>query len=330
MIMHERASAGNVVRAILIAAAGMSSLANVQAAAYPDHPIRFIVPSAPGGGPDTVARLISAELVNQMGQQVVVDNRPGGAFVIGMDAIAKAPRDGYTIGYGSVGPLAISRHLSAKLPYDPDKDFQAISQVGMSQCIIGVNPASPIKSVRDLIDTAKKNPDKLTYGASNGSISHLSAELFNQMAGTKIVHVSYKNGAQAITDVMGKQVDMVFGNLPEIWSHVRSGKIRGLAVTGPHRSPGFPELPRVADVGVPGYEAVTWGGIVGPAGMPKDIGQRLNVEINKAIATPTFKEKYAAIGNEPLGGTPEAFARFIHDESAKWGKVVKRLGTKMD
>ena len=328
--MNELSSARNAIRAVLFASLGMSGVADVHAAGYPDHPIRFIVPSAPGGGPDTVARLLSAELVKQTGQQVIVDNRPGGAFVIGMDAIAKAPRDGYTIGYGSVGPLTIARHLTTKLPYDPDKDFQAISQVGMSQCIVGVNPSSPIKSVRDLIDAAKKNPDKLTYGASNGSISHLSVELFKQMTDTKIVHVSYKNGAQAVTDLMGGQVDTVFGNLPEIWSHVKSGKVRGLAVTGPRRSPGFPELPRIAEVGVPGYEAVTWGGIVGPAGMPKEIVQRLNVEINKAIATPTFKEKYAAIGNEPLGGTPEDFGRFIQQESAKWGAVVKRLGAKID
>jgi tripartite-type tricarboxylate transporter receptor subunit TctC len=316
--------------AVFIAALGVGSTVSGQAATYPDHPIRFIVPSAPGGGPDTVARLIAAELVKQMGQQIVVDNRPGGAFVIGMDAIAKAPHDGYTIGYGSVGPLAISRHLTSKLPYDPEKDFQAISQVGMSQCIVAVNPSSPIKSVRELIDTARQKPDRLSYGASNGSISHLAAELFKIMTGTKIVHVSYKNGAQAVTDVMGGQVDMVFGNLPEIWSHVRSGKVRALAVTGPHRSPGFPDLPRVAEVGVPGYEAVTWGGIVGPAGMPKEIVERLNVEINKAIAASTFKEKYGAIGNEPLGGTPEEFARFIRQESAKWGKVVKTIGAKMD
>jgi len=328
--MREVSRAPGAIRTVVMTALGMFVVANAHAAGYPDRPIHFIVPSAPGGGPDTVARLISAELVKQTGQQVVVDNRPGGAFVIGMDAIAKAPRDGYTIGYGSVGPLAIAPHLSAKLPYDPDRDFQTISQVGMSQCIVGVNPASPIRSVRDLIDAAKKNPDKLTYGASNGSISHLSVELFKQMTDTKIVHVSYKNGAQAVTDLMGRQVDVVFGNLPEIWSHVKSGKVRGLAVTGPHRSPGFPDLPRVAEVGVPGYEAVTWGGIVGPAGMPKDIVQRLNVEINKAIATPTFKERYAAIGNEPLGGTPGDFERFIRQESAKWGAVVKRLGTKMD
>ena len=328
--MHELSSARNAIHAVLVASVVMCGVANVHAAGYPERPIHFIVPSAPGGGPDTVARLLSAELLKQTGQQVIVDNRPGGAFVIGMDAIAKAPRDGYTIGYGSVGPLTIARHLTTKLPYDPDKDFQAIGQVGMSQCIVGVNPASPIKSVRDLIDAAKKNPDKLTYGASNGSISHLSVELFKQMTDTKIVHVSYKNGAQAVTDLMGRQVDTVFGNLPEIWAHVKSGKVRGLAVTGPHRSPGFPDLPRVAEVGVPGYEAVTWGGIVGPAGIPKEIVQRLNAEINKAIATPTFKEKYAAIGNEPLGGTPDDFARFIQQESAKWGAVVKRLGAKID
>jgi tripartite-type tricarboxylate transporter receptor subunit TctC len=312
-------------------ALGASATTNVMAAAYPDRPIRLIVPSAAGGGPDTVARLIAAEFTKQMGQQVVVDNRPGGAFTIGMDAIAKAAPDGYTIGYASVGPLAINRSLLPKMPYDPDRDLQAIGQVGMSQCIVGVTPSAPFKTVGELIAYAKKNPDRLTHGSSgNGSIDQLSAELFKMMTGTHMVHVPYKTGAQAVTELIAGQVNLMFANLPSIWTHVKSGKVRALAVTGPRRSPGFPEVPTVAEAGVPGYEAVTWGGIVTPAGVPKAIVARLNTEVNTAIATPTFKEKYGAIGNEPLGGTPEQFAAFIRKESAKWAEVVKHVGAKLD
>jgi tripartite-type tricarboxylate transporter receptor subunit TctC len=304
---------------------------SVVAATYPDRPIRLIVPSAAGGGPDTVARLIAAELTKQMGQQIVVDNRPGGAFIIGMDAIAKAAPDGYTIGYASVGPLAINRSLLPKMPYDPDRDLQAIGQVGMSQCIVGVTPSAPFKTVGELIAYAKKNPDKLTHGsAGNGSIDQLSAELFKMMTGTRMVHVPYKTSAQAVTELMAGQVNLMFANLPSIWTHVKSGKVGALAVTGSRRSPGFPDLPTIAEAGVPGYEAVTWGGIVSPAGMPKAIVGRLNTEVNAAIATPTFKEKYGAIGNEPLGGTPEHFAAFIRKEAAKWAAVVKHVGAKLD
>jgi tripartite-type tricarboxylate transporter receptor subunit TctC len=313
-----------------IIAAGACVSAPVQAQQYPDKPIRFIVPSAPGGGPDTVARLLAPLLSEQMKQQVVVDNRPGGAFVIGLKALTASDPDGYTIGYGSVGPLAISPNLVRKLPYDPDKDIQAIAQVGMSQCIIGVNLALPVKSVKELIQYAKANPDKATYGASNGAIGHVAPELFNVMTGTRLVHISYKSGAQAVTDLMGGQIQMVFGNLPEIWSHVKSGKVRGIAVTGPRRSPGFPDLPTVSESGVPGYSAISWGGIVAPMGVPKPIADKLNAEINRAIQHPTFQKRYRDIGNEPLTGTPEHFAKFIREERAKWAKVVKDANIKAD
>ena len=305
--------------------------ASVAAADYPERPIRLIVPSAAGGGPDTVARLIAAEFTKKMGQQIVVDNRPGGAFTIGMDAIAKAAPDGYTIGYASVGPLAINRSLLPKMPYDPERDLQAIGQVGMSQCIVGVTPSAAIKTMGELIAYAKANPDKLTHGsAGNGSIDHLSAELFKMMTGTRMVHVPYKTSAQAVTELIAGQVNLMFANLPSIWTHVKSGKVRALAVTGPRRSPGFPDLPTIAEAGVADYEAVTWGGIVAPAGMPRAIVARLNTEVNAAIATPTFREKYGAIGNEALGGTPEQFTAFIAKESAKWAVVVKHVGAKLD
>jgi tripartite-type tricarboxylate transporter receptor subunit TctC len=325
-MLLRRNTAHLIIAAVSLLAGAMAAFA----AGYPDRPVRLIVPAAAGGGPDTVARLLGAELSKQLGQQVVIDNRPGGAFMIGMDAVAKSNPDGYTIGYGSVGPLAINRSLVSKMPYDADKDLIAVGQVGMSQCILAVTLSLPVKTANELIAYAKKNPDRLTYAASNGSISHVSAELFKIMTGTQIVHVPYKSGTQAVAEIMAGQVQVIFGNLPEVWSHVRAEKVRALAVTGRRRSPGFPDLPTLAEASVPGYEAVTWGGIVGPAGIPSPVITRLNAEINRAIATPNFKEKYGAIGNEPLGGTPEQFAAFIREETAKWAKVVKHIGAKLD
>ncbi len=313
-----------------LATAVLAFTSAVHAQQYPAHSIRFVVPSAAGGGPDTVARLLASVLSERLKQQVIVDNRPGGAFTIGIKAVVTAEPDGYTIGYGSVGPLAISPALLPSVPYDPDKDLQAIAQVGMSQCILAVNLSLPVKSVKELIAYAKSNPGRLSYGASNGSIDHVAADLFNMMAGTRIVHVPYKSGAQSVSEVIGGQIQLIFANLPEIWSQVGGGKVRALAVTGPRRSPGFPELPTVGEAGLPGYDAISWGGVIAPAGTPKPLVQKLNAEINHAVATPLFQKRYRDIGNEPMTGTPEQFAQFIRDQRVKWAKVVKHIGATVD
>jgi tripartite-type tricarboxylate transporter receptor subunit TctC len=306
-------------------------LALPAAAQYPDRPIRFVVPQAPGSASDTVARILAAELAREMGQPIVVDNRPGGALVIGMDIVAKSPPDGYTIGLGPVGAMAISRNMVAKLPYDIDRDFQPIAQVTRGNILVAVSPTLPVKTVKELIDYAKANPGKLMNASSgNGTPGHVSAELFKFMSGTQIVHVPYKGGAQAINDLIAGHVDVMFESLNSIATFARSGRVRAIAVTGPTRSPAYPDIPTLAEAGVPGYEATTWSGVVGPAGLPRPILDKLNAGINRSIASPTMKDKFAFIGDDLVGGTPEAFGDFIRKENAKWAEVIRRSGAKIE
>jgi tripartite-type tricarboxylate transporter receptor subunit TctC len=312
-------------------AVGALAVAGAAAAQYPDRPIRLIVPQAAGSATDNVARILGAELAKQIGQQIVVENRPGGALTIGIDAVAKAPPDGYTIGMGPIGALAITRHMVAKLPYDIERDLQPICVVTKGHLLLAVSPKLDINSVPELIDYAKKNPGKLVNASSsNGSPGHVGGELFKYMAGVEIVHIPYKGGAMAINDLIAGHVQLMFESLNSISPHARSGKVRALAVSGARRSPGFPELPTVAEAGVPGYEAGTWSGVIGPAGMPRPVVEKLNAAINRAIQSPAFKERFALIGDEPAGGTPEEFAELIRRDSAKWAAVVKRSGARID
>jgi len=298
---------------------------------YPDRPVRLIVPQAPGSATDTVARILGAELAKELGVQIIVDNRPGGALTIGLDLTAKAAPDGYTIGMGPIGALAITRHMVAKLPYDIERDFQPIALVTRGHLLLAISPELPVKSVPELIEHAKKNPGKLlNASSSNGSPGHVGGELFKSMTGTEIVHVPYRGGANAITDLIAGRVHLMFESLNSIAPHARGDKLRALAVSGARRSPGFPALPTVAEAGVPGYEAGTWSGVIAPAGMPRPIVDKLNAAINRAIASTAFKERFAAIGDEPAGGTPEEFAETIAKDSAKWADVVSRSGAKLD
>jgi tripartite-type tricarboxylate transporter receptor subunit TctC len=307
------------------------ALAGAAAGQYPDRPIRLIVPQAAGSATDNVARILGVELAKQIGQQIVVENRPGGALTIGIDAVAKAPPDGYTIGMGPIGALAITRHMVAKLPYDIERDLQPVVVVTKGHLLLAVSPKLDINSVPELIAYAKKNPGKLVNASSsNGSPGHVGGELFKYMTGTEIVHIPYKGGAMAINDLIAGHVQLMFESLNSISPHARSGKVRALAVSGARRSPGFPELPTVAEAGVPGYEAGTWSGVIGPAGMPRPVVDKLNAAINRAIESPIFKERFAVIGDEPAGGTPEEFAALIRKDSAKWAEVVKRSGARID
>jgi tripartite-type tricarboxylate transporter receptor subunit TctC len=312
-------------------AAALWALAAGAAAGYPDRPVRLIVPQAAGSATDTVARILAPELSKQLGQPVVVESRPGGALTIGIDLVAKSVPDGYTIGMGPVGALAITRHMVSKLPYDIERDLQPIALVTRGHLLLAVSPAFPVKSVQDLIDYAKKNPGKLTNASSsNGSPGHVGGELFKLMTGTDIVHVPYKGGAMAINDLIAGHVQLMFESLNSIAPHARSGKVRALAVSGPRRSPGFPDLPTIAEAGVAGYEATTWSGVIAPARVPRPIVDTLNAAVNKAIASPLFKARFGEIGDEPAGGTPEEFAETIRKDSAKWADVVKRSGAKID
>ena len=301
------------------------------AADYPDHPLRLIVPQAAGSATDTVARILAPEMSKSLEQVVIVENRPGGALTIGIDAVAKAAPDGYTIGMGPIGALAITRHMVAKLPYDIERDLQPIALIARGNMLLAVSPSLPVKSVRELIDLAKKMPGKLTNASSsNGSPGHVAGELFKYMTGTDIVHVPYKGGAMAINDLIAGHVQVMWESLNSISPYARSGKVRPLAVSGARRSPAFPDLPTIAEAGVPGYEASTWSGVIGPAGLPRPIVDRLNAAVNEAIRSPLFVERFAIIGDEPAGGTPEQFAETIRRDSARWAEVIKRSGAKID
>jgi tripartite-type tricarboxylate transporter receptor subunit TctC len=317
-------------KAVLIVLMLTATLVAVQAADYPDHPIRFIVPQAAGSATDTVARILAAELSKELGQPVIVDDRPGGALTIGLDLVAKSPLDGYTIGMGPIGALAITRHMVAKLPYNIERDFQPIAMVARGHLLLAVSPKLPIHSVKELVDYAKKNPGKLTNASSsNGSPGHVGGELFKYMTGTEIVHVPYRGGAPAITDLIAGHVDIMFESLQSIATFARDGKVRALGVSGATRSPAFPDLPTIGE-SVPGYLAPTWTGVIAPAGVPKPIVVKLNAAINKALASEAFKEKFAKIGDEPAGGTPEEFAATIKADSAKWEEVVRRSGARLE
>lgn len=319
------------MRTLGLIALTLSATLTAAAAEYPDHPIRLVVPQAAGSATDNAARLIGAVLTEEFGQQVVVENRPGGALTIGLDVVAKSPPDGYTLGMGPVGALAITRHMVAKLPYDIERDFQPIAKLTRGQMLLAVSPQSPIHSVKELIDYAKKNPGKLSNASSsNGSPGHVGGELFKFMTGTQIVHVPYRGGSLAINDLIAGHVDLMFESLQSITPIARSGKVRALAVTGDHRSPAFPDLPTVAEAGVPGYVAATWTGIVAPAGVPRPIVDKLNAAVNKALKSPAFLEKFTKFGDEPGGGSPEDFAATIKADSAKWAEVIKRSGAKLD
>jgi tripartite-type tricarboxylate transporter receptor subunit TctC len=317
------------MRRVLCALLALSACAAF--AEYPERPVRLIVPQAAGSATDTVARILAAEMAGPLGQSVVVEDRPGGALTIGIDLVAKSAPDGYTTGMGPIGAMAITRHMVAKLPYDIERDLQPIALVVKGHLLLAVSPSLPVNSVKELIEYAKKNPGKLmNASSSNGSPGHVGGELFKYMTGTDIVHVPYKGGAMAINDLIAGHVQVMFESLNSISTHARSGKVKALAVSGSKRSVGFPDLPTIAEAGVPGYDAATWTGVIGPAGMPRPIVLKLNAAINQAIAGPTFLARFAQIGDEPAGGTPEDFAETIRRDSAKWAEVVRRSGAKID
>jgi tripartite-type tricarboxylate transporter receptor subunit TctC len=293
--------------------------------------VRVVVPYAAGGLPDTMARIAAPRLVESLGQHFVVDNRPGGALQLGLELTSRATPDGYTIGYCMIGAMAISPNMLRKPPVNIQKDLVPISQTTTGQMLLAAGPSTPFRSVKDVIDYARQNPGKLFNASSgNGTPGHVGFELFKFMTGTQIVHVPYKGGAAGIADLIAGQVQLMLESTNSITPFARSGRVRALAVTSAKRTPALPDVPTVAEAGVPGYEATTWTGIVGPVGLPKPILARLNAELVKAVASPTFRQKAAAIGSEPASSTPEQFAAFIRSEHAKWGEVIRRSGARID
>ena len=298
---------------------------------YPDKPIKLIVPQAPGSATDTVARILANALGPELGQTIVIENKPGAAFTIGLDLVAKATPDGYTLGIGPIGALAISPNMVPKLPYVIDKDLQPIALIVHGHLMLVVSSKSDIKSVQELIAKAKANPGKLTNASSaNGSPGHVGGELFKYMTGTQIQHVPYRGGAAATSDLIAGHVDLMFESLNSISPMAKSGEVRGLGVSGDKRSAAFPDIPTIAEAGVPGYSAPTWTGLIGPAGMPPAILEKLNAAVNRAIRSPGFIERFSKIGDESAGGTPKDFADTIARDTAKWKDVVARSGAKLD
>ncbi len=297
---------------------------------YPSRPIRFIVPFAPGGSTDLLARFLAPRLTEALGQTVVVDNRGGAGGVIGAELAARAPADGYTIVLGSPGPLTINPNLQ-RVPYDTLRDFSPITLATISPFTLVVHPSLPVSSVKDLVALAKAKPGSLNYGsAGNGSVGHFSSEQFKALAGVDIVHVPFKGAGPAVADLLAGRLQLMFENLPTILPHVRSGKLKMLAVGTKTRSALVPEYPTVAEAGVPGYESSTAFGVLAPAGTPPAVIHRLNQETVKALQAVELKEKLSGLGLEAVGGTPLQYAQHLKDELAKYGRIVKAAGIKPD
>ncbi|HYT16407.1 MAG TPA: tripartite tricarboxylate transporter substrate binding protein [Burkholderiales bacterium] len=296
----------------------------VPADEYPSKPIRLIVPFAAGGGNDNVARLVGKRLAEGLGQQVVIDNRPGAGGVLGAELAAKSAPDGYTLFLGGVGSHAINPSLHDHLPYDPVRDFDPIALLASAPLILVVHPSVPAHSIREFVALARSKPGQFNYASNgNGSSSHLAAMMFDAMAGVEMVHVPYKGLSPALTDLLSGRVQLMFSSVVAILPHIKAGKLRGLAVTGNKRLSLMPDLPTIAESGLAGYETSSWYGVLAPAGTSREIVLRLNSEIVKALDQPEVRSGLLAEGAEPVGGTPEQFAAHIRSEMERLGKLVK-------
>ena len=303
----------------------------VQAQPYPAKPIRFVVPYPTGGPLDTVARLLGQKVAQSTKQPVIVDNKPGAGGNIGADAVAKALPDGYTILMGAVATHAINPTLYPSIPYDPIRDFAPETQVASTPNVLVVHPSIPASSVKEFIAYAKANPGKLNFGSgSTGSAGHLAGELFKTMAGIDMTHVPYKGAAPAMQDLIGGQIQLMFDNLASSLAQVRAGKVKALAATTSKRSALAPELPTIAESGLPGFDINTWFGIFVPAATPREIVERLHAEFTRALAAPDVRERMLNLGAEPVGSTPEEFAAYIRSEAAKYARVIKASGARAD
>ncbi len=324
-----RSFAAFSLAALLLSAAFAPSGALAQA--YPSKPIRLVVPYAPGGGTDIISRAVANEMSKTLGQVMNVDNRPGAGGNLGAEIVARATPDGYTLLTSASSLHGITPFLYKKLAYDPNKDLVPIIVLAGFANVLVVNPAVPAHSVKDVIALAKADPGKLSCASSgSGSTIHMSCEMFKHMLGLQITHVPYKGSGPALTDLMGGQVNIMFDNIPSSISHIRSGKLRALATTGPKRAATLPDLPTIAETGVPGYESTAWFGLVAPAGTPRDIIMRLNAEGQRATQAPEFVKRMTDLGYEIVGGTPEQMASMIQDEYKRWGPIVKASGARVD
>ena len=298
---------------------------------YPSKPIRLIVPFTPGGSTDILARAIGQKLAEALGQQVVIENRPGAGGAIGAEAAARAAPDGYTLLMGHIGTLAVNPSLYPKLNYDPLRSFAPVAWVARVTNVLVVNPAVPAQTVQELVRLAHEQPGRLRYGSGgNGSAAHLATEYFKLRTQTDIVHVPYKGTGPAVTDLLGGQIEVMMTGAPAVMSHVKAGKLRALGVSNAQRVESLPELPTIAEAGVAGFEAIQWYGVVAPAGTPEAVIARLNAEINRALATPELKARLVAEGAEAAPTTPQAFGAFIAAEIERWRPVIQKAGLKAE
>ena len=304
-----------------------ASLAN---AAWPDHTIKIIVPWAPGGSTDILARAVAEKLTQSLGQQVIVENKAGASGNIGSEFVARSKPDGYTLLFGSMSTHAINPAMDSKMPFDGVEDFTPISMLAFVTNTMVVNPSLPVNDLKEFIAYCKAHPGEVTYASAGpGSTNHLSAALMEKMAGIKMLHVPYKGGAPAVADTVGGQTQMFITAGTQSLPHVKAGKLKLLAVTENHRSALLPDTPTVAET-IPGYEMAVWYGAFAPKGLPPEITKRLNAEINRAMMLPDLKKRMESIGVEPVNVTPEQFSRVLHEDAQKWGQLVRELGIKAE
>ncbi len=319
------------LRHAVVALLAASAAAAAQAQSWPEKPLRFIVPFPPGGSTDVVARALAEKLRDRLGQPVVVENRAGAGGTIGSDIAAKAAPDGYTLLIGTSSTHAIAPGVFSNPPYDPVRDFAPVTLVGAATVMLVTHPSVPAKSVADLIALAKADPKRLTFASSGtGGVSHLIGEYFKSRAGIEMLHVPYKGDTPMITDLIGGQVSLAFGTAVAFLPHVKKGALKALAVTSAKRSPIAPDLPTVADSGLPGFEALQWFGILMPAKTPAPIVERMNNELAVILATPEMRERFTSMGIEVSGGSAESFAQFMASEAQKWQRIAKDAGVKVN
>ncbi len=321
--------AARAIASLFVLLAAIATLTPAHAQDYPTRPITLVVPYAAGGGNDLLARIAGEKMSKTLGQQIVIENRPGAGGSTATRAVAKSPPDGYTLVIGGTGTLAVNPTLYQNVGYDPRKDFAPVGLIGTSALVVLTNPSLPARNIRELIALAKKDPGKINYASAGvGSGIHLGTVLFEMMAGIKLTHVPYRGSAPALTDLIGGHVSVYFSSLPPVGALVSDGKVRALAVTGGKRSDVFPDLPTVAEAGLPGFEAVLHYGIVAPAGTPRAIIDKLSAALRDAVNASDTKERMAKDGTEPLPSTPEEYAADIDREETKWSAVVRRSGAK--
>ncbi len=315
---------------LVLAAPASVAGASDTSASYPVRPVRMIVPLPPGGGTDLLARGLAQQLTSVWARSVIVDNRGGAGGVIGVNLIAKASPDGYTIGIGYVAPISVNVHLS-KLPYDPVRDLTAITMIAQAQNVLVLNPAVPAGSVKELIAYLKSKPGQVSYAsAGTGSSPHLSAELFKQMTGTEMTHVPYKGAGPALVDVISGQVALYFGSLPSVLPHVKSTKVKALGVTGSTRSQVMPELPTISEAGVRGFESLQWYGLFAPAGVAPSIRDKVYSDVRAVLRTPEVHARLTGQGFEIVESSPQEFSEFIRNDIVKWGRVIRHANIRAD